>query len=69
MDILFSDVQTGLFGMSRAMAGKSIAIDLEFYRMEDGIYPNKPTTTRKIRPALDPFESQRVFFPAVCWVM
>ena len=65
IDILFSDVQTGLVGMSRAMVGKSIAINLEFYRMADGIYPNKPTTRRKIRPALDPFEPHRVFFPAV----
>ena len=39
-DILFKDVKTGLVGMSRAMLGKSIAIDLEFYCMEDdGTYP------------------------------
>ena len=65
IDILFMNVQTGLVGMSRAMFGKSISIDLEFYRMEDGTYPEKPTTTRKLRPALDPFEAHRVFFPAV----
>ena len=65
IDILFSDVQTGLVGMSRAMVGKSIAINLEFHRMADGIYPNKPTIRRKIRPAPDPFEPHRVFFPAV----
>lgn len=64
-DILFKDVQTGLVGMSRAMLGKSIAIDLEFYRMEDGTYPDKPTTRRKIRPDLDIFEKDRVFFPVV----
>ena len=65
IDILFKDVQTGLVGMSRAMFGKSISIDLEFYRMENGAYPRKPTTTRKIRPALDPFEPHRVLFPVV----
>ena len=65
IDMLFKDVQTGLVGMSRAMFGKSISIDLEFYRMEDGTYPREPTTTRKIRPALDPFEPHRVFFPVV----
>ncbi|MDE0552936.1 MAG: VCBS repeat-containing protein [Candidatus Poribacteria bacterium] len=65
IDILFKDVQTGLVGMSRAMFGKSISIDLEFYRMENGAYPRKPTTTRKIRPALDPFEPHRVLFPAI----
>ncbi|MDE0424202.1 MAG: VCBS repeat-containing protein [Candidatus Poribacteria bacterium] len=65
IDILFKDVQTGLIGMSRAMLGKSISIDIEFYRMENGVYPHKPTTTRKIRPALDPFEPHRVLFPVV----
>jgi len=65
IDILFKDVQTGLVGMSRAMVGKSISIDLECYSMKDGTYPRKPTATRKIRPALDPLESHRVFFPAV----
>ncbi len=65
VDILFKDVKTGLIGMSRAMLGKSIAIDLEFYRMEDGTYPDKPTTRRKIRPGLDLFETDKVFFPVV----
>lgn len=64
-DILFKDVQTGLTGMSRAMLGKSIAIDLECYRMEDGTYPDKPTAMRKIRPGLDLFETDRVLFPVV----
>ena len=64
-DILFKDVKTGLIGMSRAMFGKSIAIDLECYRMEDGTYPDKPTTRCKIRPDLDIFEKDRVFFPVV----
>ena len=64
-DILFKDVKTGLIGMSRAMLGKSIAIDLEFYRMGDGTYPDKPTTRHKIRPDLDIFEKDRVFFPVV----
>lgn len=64
-DILFKDVKTGLTGMSRAMVGKSIAIDLECYRMENRTYPAKPTTRRKIRPNLDIFEKDRVFFPVV----
>ncbi len=65
IDILFRDVETGLFGMSRAMVGNSISIALEFYRMENGTYPDKPTTTRKIRPALDFFDAPGVFFPPV----
>lgn len=64
IDILFSDVKTELGGMIRAMVGNSIPIDLEFYRMEEGTYPNKPIT-RKIRPAFDPFDAHGVFFPAV----
>ena len=65
IDILFKDVKTGLIGMSRAMLGKSIAIDLEFYRMEANSHPDKPTTLRKIRPDLDIFQADRVFFPVV----
>ena len=64
-DILFKDVKTGLTGMSRAMVGKSIAIDLECYRTADSTHPDKPTTRRKIRPDLDIFETDRVFFPVV----
>ena len=64
-DILFKDVKTALGGMVRAMVGKSIAIDLEAHSMQDDAYPHKPTFRHRIRPALDIFESQRVFFPAV----
>ena len=64
-DILFKDVKTGLIGMSRAMLGKSIAIDIEFYRIEGDSPTDKPTTRRKIRPDLDIFETDRVFFPVV----
>ena len=62
IDILFQNVKTGLVGMSRAMLGKSIAIDLEFFRGVGNTYPNKPTTTRRIRPDLDILEKERVFF-------
>ncbi len=65
IDMLFKDVKTNLSGMSRAMIGKSIAIDLEFYRMENDRHSDKPTTMRKIRPDLDIFEKDRVFFPVV----
>ena len=71
-EILFKDVQTGLVGMSRAMLGKSIAIDLEFHRMKNGTYGENrssegplPLYRRKIRPDLDIFETDRVFFPVV----
>ena len=65
IDILFKDVKTTIGGMARAMVGKSIAIDIELYHMENGVYPKKPVTTHKIRPNFDLFEKKRVFFPAV----
>ncbi|MCY3742262.1 MAG: VCBS repeat-containing protein [Candidatus Poribacteria bacterium] len=64
-DILFKDVKTGLIGMSRAMLGKSIAIDLEFYRIGGDRHSHKPATIRKIRPNLDLFETDKVFFPVL----
>ena len=65
IDVMFNDVKTAIGGMTRAMVGKSIAIDIELYRMKDGTYPDQPATIRKIRPKLDIFETERVFFPAV----
>ena len=65
IDILFRDVKTGLGGMTRAMVGSSIAIDIELYQMKDGVYPKKPATKHKIRPKFDLFDKKRVFFPAV----
>ncbi len=65
IDILFKDVKTSIGGMTRAMVGSSIAIDIELYHMEDGAYSKKPATKRKIRPNFDLFEKKRVFFPAV----
>ena len=65
IDILFKDVKTAIGGMARAMVGKSIAIDLEAYHMQNGTYPLKPTYRHKIRPALEIFQSERVFFPPV----
>ncbi|MDE0313332.1 MAG: VCBS repeat-containing protein [Candidatus Poribacteria bacterium] len=65
VEILFRDVKTGLGGMTRAMVGSSIAIDIELYQMKDGVYLKKPATKHKIRPKFDLFEKKRVFFPAV----
>lgn len=63
-DILFRDVSVGLGGMVRAMAGKSIALNVEFYRMEEGGFPNRLAVRRKIRPRLYPIGTG-VFFPPV----
>ena len=63
-DVLFRDVATGFIGMARAMAGKSVALDVEFYRMADGAFPRRPTARHRIRPRLYPL-GKGVFFPPV----
>ena len=65
VDILFKDVHTAITGMVRAMIGNSIPIDLEFYRMEDSSYPQKPNKRIKIRPKMNVFDDKRVYFPAI----
>ena len=64
-DIIFRDVNIGVGGIMRALLGNSVMIDVEFYRVEDGIYPNKPTTTHKIRPVINPFDKQNIFLSPV----
>ncbi len=65
VDIMFRDVNVGFGGMFRALVGKSVPINLEFYRGEDGTYPDEPTTRRKIR-RFAPFAGLgNVFFPPV----
>lgn len=63
-DVLFRDVAVGLGGMVRAMAGKSVALNVEFYRMEDGGFPRRRAVRRRIRPRLYPIGTG-VFFPPV----
>ena len=65
VDIMLQVVKTGFGGMIRALAAKSIALDLEFYRIEDGTYPDKPNATRKVKPGLHPFGRRGFFFPTV----
>ncbi len=65
VDMMFRDVGVGIGGMFRALVGNSVPIDLELYRAEDGVYPDRPTTKRKIR-RFAPFAGLgNVFFPAV----
>jgi len=65
LEIMFRGVKVGGGGMIRALVGNSVPIDLEFSRMEDGIYPDKPTSKRKIR-RFAPFAGLgNVFFPPV----
>ncbi len=64
VDVMLRDVNTGLGGIVRALLGNSVAMDLAFYRLEDGVYPNQPNTMRRIRPALNPLGKRGPFFPA-----
>ena len=49
----------------RALIGNSVMMDVEFYRITDGIYPDKPTATHKIRPDINLFDKQNIFFSPV----
>ena len=51
--------------MVRALVGNSITMDLGFYRIEDGVYPEEPNATRKIRPDVHIFDRTGPFFPTV----
>lgn len=64
-DIALASVDTGLGGMLRAMAGKSIAIDLALYRQENGAFPRRPDVSRRVRSAVSPFDKRGVLFPTL----
>ena len=53
VDMMFTTMKFGIFktiGMiSRGILTRSLQMHLEFYRMEGGIYPDKPNATRKIK--------------------
>ena len=65
IDIMFRDVNIGVGGMMRALIGNSIMMDVELYRIEEDIYLNKPTATHKIRPDINLFNRQNIFFSPV----
>ncbi len=64
-DIMFREVDVGLTGMGRALIGNSVALNLEFHRGEDGVYPSRPTARRKIK-RFAPFAGVgNVYFPTI----
>ena len=66
VDLMVTDSSLGFIQMLRGILADSIAMDLEFYRNENGVYPVEPTTRRDIRPDFDPLdEREGAFFPAV----
>ncbi|MDE0008549.1 MAG: VCBS repeat-containing protein [Gammaproteobacteria bacterium] len=64
-DIALAAVDTGLGGMVKAMAGKSITLDLALYRLRDNAYPKEPDAVRRVRTRFAPFDKRGVLFPLV----
>jgi hypothetical protein len=48
-DMMVTSVNIGFFKVAGALLTGSMSADLRFYRMEDGIYPEQPNATRKIK--------------------
>jgi hypothetical protein len=66
IDILFGRVNTGVGGFFRAVLANSISMDIEFYRITDGIYPDQPNGSFRIKPDLEFVIGGRgPFFPTV----
>ena len=70
VDMMFTTMKFGIFktiGMiSRAMLTRSLQMHLEFYRMEGGIYPDKPNATRKIKGHAPGVSGEKgIFHPSV----
>ncbi len=64
-DFMFRNVAIGPVGMLRATIGNSVPVNLDFYRGDNGSFPDKPTLRRKIR-RFAPFAGiGNVHFPAV----
>ena len=64
-DLTMASVNTGLGGMTRAMVGNSISMDVAVYRLDNGAYPERPDIRRKIRTPFAPFDKRGVLFPTI----
>ncbi len=64
-DLTMASVNTGLGGMTRAMVGNSISMDVAVYRLDNGVYPERPDIRRKIRTPFAPFDKRGVLFPTI----
>jgi len=53
VDMMFTTIKIGPFKTIRMIIGglltRSVSLDLDFYRMEGGIYPDKPNATSRIK--------------------
>jgi hypothetical protein len=52
VDMMFTSIEIGIFKTIGMILGavltRSVSLNVDFYRMEGGIYPDKPNATRKI---------------------
>ena len=70
VEMMFTTMKFGIFktiGMiSRGILTRSVQMHLEFYRMEGGIYPDKPNATRKIKGHAPGVSGEKgIFHPSV----
>ena len=70
VDMMYTTMKFGIFktiGMIiHAMRTRSVRMYLEFYRMEGGIYPDKPNATRKIKGHAPGVSGEKgIFHPSV----
>lgn len=64
VDMVVSSVEIGIGKIIAALITGAIKIDLDFYKMTDGIYPDSPNATRTITSTFN-LSSGDVFFPFV----
>ncbi|MFT4821794.1 MAG: hypothetical protein ACI9PN_002662 [Candidatus Azotimanducaceae bacterium] len=64
LDIIVSSVELGLGKLVRALLTGAIRIDLGFYQMQNGTYPELPNIVRTIKATFS-FSSGDVFVPTV----
>jgi hypothetical protein len=64
LDIIVSSVEIGLGKIVRALITGSIAINLDFYQMADGEYPERPNLEREVTATFN-MSSGDLFLPTV----
>lgn len=65
LEVFLLNVEAGIGDMFQALVANSIDLELEFFRLEDGVYPDEPGTARSVRPDSELFGGRGPFFPTV----
>jgi hypothetical protein len=63
-EIIVTSVRFGFGAIVKALFTRSVSLDLSFYRMVDGVYPEQANVKRRISAHLD-FSNGDMFVPAV----